>query len=50
MSFELNIVGNPNIHLNKEGSDMLKELIVKKLTEELNKKSKKEGRCFARGK
>ncbi len=49
MSFELNIVGNDNVYLNKESSNMLTELIVKKLTEELNKKSKKEGRCFARG-
>ena len=49
MSFELNIVGNDDIYLNKESSNMLTELIVKKLTEELNKKCKKEGRCFARG-
>ena len=49
MSFELNIVGNDDIRLNADGNKMLTELIVKKLTQELSKKPKKEGRRFARG-
>ena len=48
MIFELNIVGNDNIRLNSDSSRMLTELIVKKLTQELSKKPKKAGRCFAR--